>query len=91
MIQEIAQSIKEELHKPSFVLQYKQKYGLNSDDEEKIEQFKMIIREIIPKCAIKLTRTEYNDNQLNNGLNIQEVYPEVQTVAKQWNVADCGY
>ena len=74
MIQEIAQSIKQEIHKQSTVLQDEQKYGLTLDEKEELQQYKMIMREIISICDIKLLRMMYCDNQLKNGMNIQEAY-----------------
>ena len=74
MIQEIAQSIKQEIHKQSTVLQDEQKYGLTLDEKEELQQDKMIMREIISICDIKLLRMMYCDNQLKNGMNIQEAY-----------------
>ena len=70
MIQEIAQSIKQEIHKQSTVLQDEQKYGLTLDEKEELQQYKMIMREIISMCDIKLLRMMYCDNQLKNGMNI---------------------
>ena len=74
MIQEIAQSIKQEIHKQSTVLQDEQKYGLTLDEKEELQQYMMIMREIISICDIKLLRMMYCDNHLKNGMNIQEAY-----------------
>ena len=82
MIQEIAQSIKQEIHKQSTVLQDEQKYGLTLDEKEELQQYKMIMREIISICDIKLLRMMYCDNQLKNGMNIQEVYQRFRLLQK---------
>ena len=74
MIQELTQSIKQEKHKQSVVPQDEQMYGLTLDHKEELQQYKMIIREIISICDIKLLRMMYCHNQLKSGLNIQEVY-----------------
>ena len=82
MIQEIAQSIKQEIHKQSTVLQDEQKYGLTLDEKEELQQYKMIMREIISICDIKLLRMMYCDNQLKNGMNIQEAYQRFRLLQK---------
>ena len=76
MIQEIAQSIKQERHKQSIVPQDEQKYGIVQalDDKEELQQYKMIMREILPIYDTKLLRMMYCDNQLKYGMNIHEVY-----------------
>ena len=76
MIQEIHHSIKQERHTQSIVSQDEQKYGIVQalDDKEELQQYKMIIREILPIYDTKLLRMMYCDNQLNYGMNIQEVY-----------------
>ena len=74
MIQEIAQSIKQEIHKQSTVLQDEQKCGLTLDYKEELQPYRMIMREILSICDVKLLRMMYCDNQLKSGLNIQEVY-----------------
>ena len=63
MIQEIAQSIKHEIHKQTTVLQDEQKYERTLDDKEELQQYKMIMREI-PIGDIKLLRMMYCDNRL---------------------------
>ena len=82
MIQEIAQGIKQELHKQSTVLQDEKKYGLTLDEKEESQQYKMIRREIISICDIKLLRMMYCDNQLTNGMNIQEAYRRFRLLHK---------
>ena len=74
-IQEITQRIKQEGHKQSIVSQDEQKYGIIQalDDKEELQQYKMIMREILPICDIKLLRMMYCDNQLKYAMNIQEV------------------
>ena len=74
MIQEITRSIKQEKHKQSIGPQDEQKCGLTLDYEEKLQQYKMIMREILSICDVKLLRMMYCDNQLKVGLDIQEVY-----------------
>ena len=82
MIQEIAQSIKQEIYKQSTILQDEQKYGLTLDEKEELQQCKMIMREIISICDIKLLRMMYCDNQLKNGMNIQEAYHRFRLLHK---------
>ena len=82
MIQEIAQSIKQEVHKQTIVSQVERKYGLTLDHKEELQQYKMIIREILPICDIKLLRMMYCDNQLNYGINIKEVYQRFKMLQK---------
>ena len=86
MIQEIAQSIKQEIHKQSTVLQDEQKYGLTldekEDEKEELQQYKMIMREIISICDIKLLRMMFCDNKLKNGMNIQEAYQRFRLLHK---------
>ena len=74
MILEITQSIKQEKHKQSIVPQDEQKCGLTLDYKEELQPYRMIMREILSICDIKLLRMMYCDNQLKSGLNIQEVY-----------------
>ena len=74
MIQEITQSIKQEKHKQSIVPQDEQKCGLTLDYKEELQPYRMIMREILSICDVKLLRMMYCDNQLKSGLNIQEVY-----------------
>ena len=81
MIQEIAQSIKQ-VHKQSIVPKDEQKYGLTLDHKEELQHYKMIIREILPICDIKLLRMIYCDNQLNYGMDIQEVYQKFKMLQK---------
>ena len=81
MIQEIAQSIKQ-VHKQSIVPKDEQKYGLTLDHKEELQHYKMIIREILPICDIKLLRMMYCDNQLNYGMDIQEVYQRFKMLQK---------
>ena len=80
MIQEIAQSIKQEKHKQSFVPQVEQKCGLTLEHKGELEQ--MIIREILSICDIKLLRMMYCDNQLKYAMNIQEVYQRFKMLQK---------
>ena len=84
MIQEIAQSIKQERHKQSIVPQDEQKYGIIQalDDKEELQQYKMIMREILPICDIKLLRMMYCDNQHKYPMNIQEVYQRFKMLQK---------
>ena len=82
MIQEIAQSIKQEVHKQTIVSQVERKYGLTLDHKEELQQYKMIIREILPICDIKLLRMMYCDNQLNYGIDIKEVYQRFKMLQK---------
>ena len=84
MIKEIAQSIKQERHKKSVVPQDEQKYGIIQalDDTEELQQYKMIMREILPICDIKLLRMMYCDNQLKYPMNIQEVYQRFKMLQK---------
>ena len=74
MILEITQSIKQEKHKQSIVPQDEQKCGLTLDYKEELQRYRMIMREILSICDVKLLRMMYCDNQLKSGLNIQEVY-----------------
>ena len=82
MIQEIAQSIKQEVHKQTIVSQVERKYGLTLDHKEELQQYKMIIREILSICDIKLLRMMYCDNQLNYGIDIKEVYQRFKMLQK---------
>ena len=84
MIQEIAQSIKQERHKQSIVPQDEQKYRIIQalDDKEELQQYKMIMREILPICDIKLLRMMYCDNQLKYAMNIQEGYQRFKMLQK---------
>ena len=79
-IQEIAQSIKQ-VHKQSIVPKDEQKYGLTLDHKEELQHYKMIIREILLKGDIKLLRMMYC-NQLNYGMDIQEVYQKFKMLQK---------
>ena len=82
MIQEITQSIKQEKHKQSIVPQDEQKCGLTLDHKGELQQYKMIIREILSIYVIKLLRMMYCDNQLNYGINIQEMYQRFKMLQK---------
>ena len=74
MIQEITQSIKQEKHKQSIGPQDEQKCGLTLDYKEELQRYRMIMREILSICDVKLLKLMYCDNHLKSGLNIQEVY-----------------
>ena len=74
MIQEMTQSIKQEKHKQSLVPQDEQKYGLTLDHNEELQQYKIIMREILSVCDVELLRMMYCDNQLKSEFNIQDVY-----------------
>ena len=50
-----AQSMEQKRHKQSIVPQDEQKYGIIQalDDKEELQQYKMIMKEILPICDIK--------------------------------------
>ena len=84
-IQEIAQSVKQEIHKQSKAPQDEQKYRIiqGLDDKEGFQQYKMIIRDFFPIYDTKLNIIMmYCDNQLKYGMNFQEVYQRFKMLQK---------